>query len=237
MITICARYGSVVKQDSPYKSLQETADFIQHLQDDGQCYALGIYDPSTKTMHIPENMDVAGKGRDVVLEQKKAEFIKEGFEIDKIEFMIKANELRIGNLINNGFKTVVVRGIDAEGILLSMRLVCRSFDWNGRPETEYERLYLGYDLAEPIPLTPEILEKCGFVDPSENGWGCRLSINSADELCWYRQDGPEWGGHGNTVRYQSKGSGFTRDFNVKYLHQLQNLYFALAGEELTVNLS
>lgn len=89
--------------------------------------------------------------------------------------------------------------------------------------------------AEPIDLTFDVLSLCGFVDRANNGWGCRLSINSSDELCWYIQDAPEFGGLGNTVRYQTKGSGFSRDFNVKYLHQLQNLFFCLTGLELVID--
>jgi hypothetical protein len=76
----------------------------------------------------------------------------------------------------------------------------------------------------PIPLTPEILEKCGFkkyVSPGGNTTTYSLGENwlfdaSRDKLILM----------------------FPNSFkNVpKYLHQLQNLYFVLEGEELTVNL-
>lgn len=82
--------------------------------------------------------------------------------------------------------------------------------------------------AEPIPLSYELLGKCGFIDPAKNGLGQRISVNSVDELCWYSQD--------NCLKYQTKGSGFSRDFNIKYLHQLQNIYFMLTMAELTINL-
>jgi hypothetical protein len=85
-----------------------------------------------------------------------------------------------------------------------------------------------WDVVSGIPLSPEILEGCGFIDPAKNGMGYRLSINAMDELCWYKQDAE--------LRYQTRGSGFTRNFGVKYLHQLQNLFHSLVGIELTFKL-
>ena len=66
----------------------------------------------------------------------------------------------------------------------------------------------------PIHLTPEILEKCGFENWDKNKY-------SNDVLCL-------------TIN----GEGFLylanqRHVNIFYLHQLQNLYFSLTGEELT----
>lgn len=67
----------------------------------------------------------------------------------------------------------------------------------------------------PIQLTPEILDKCGFETPDE-----------------YRE----------TVKYKDRviidlhmGKYLLRDnhyIELKSLHQLQNLYFALTGAEL-----
>lgn len=75
------------------------------------------------------------------------------------------------------------------------------------------------DEMEPIPLTPEILEMAGFEVPD---------------------------GYNDTVLYKD---GIMIDFHLgeyklrennriklKYLHQLQNLYFALTGEELEIKL-
>lgn len=136
-----------------------------------------------------------------------------------MNFMIKENELRIGNLINNGFKTVVVRGIDAEGILLSMRLVSRSFGWNGHPDTEYERLYLAYELAEPIPITTDILSKWGFEYNYYDGYAFQHPVG----LTYTQPDMTKVNWRGGWVACQ-------------YLHQLQNIYFSLTGNELEVKL-
>jgi hypothetical protein len=76
---------------------------------------------------------------------------------------------------------------------------------------------------EPIPLTEEWLLKFGF---EEFGLSIRVDVNRGDELCFYTQE--------KRLRYQTKGSGFTRDYNILYVHQLQNLYFALTGQELKI---
>lgn len=75
------------------------------------------------------------------------------------------------------------------------------------------------DLIQPIVLTPEILEKCGFKTPEM---------------------------YQDTVKFKDgvmldlhRGKILLRDndrIELMYLHQLQNLYFALTGEELEVKL-
>jgi hypothetical protein len=70
----------------------------------------------------------------------------------------------------------------------------------------------------PIPLTPEILEKCGF---ENNGFYCTHSDP-------YMEISPSATGFILSVNCSEYEIGET--FN--HLHQLQNLYFALTGEEL-----
>ena len=62
----------------------------------------------------------------------------------------------------------------------------------------------------PIPLTPEILEKVRFAGTI---FPAQLSISDSGKYYW-----------GNI------------NVELKYLHQLQNLYFALTGEELEIKL-
>jgi len=69
---------------------------------------------------------------------------------------------------------------------------------------------------EPIPLTEEILLKCWF-EPMQN-YTFILFIERNDNIVW--QSDVE------ICNYK----------HVKYLHQLQNLYFALTNEELEINL-
>ncbi|WP_347219308.1 hypothetical protein [Chryseobacterium sp.] len=81
---------------------------------------------------------------------------------------------------------------------------------------------------EPIELTEEWLEKFGFeiekssthcIAFNEIGYEHELQLDKefgTDENCW------------NITKY---GGGYRL---VYYVHQLQNLYFALTGEELTI---
>jgi len=90
-----------------------------------------------------------------------------------------------------------------------------------------------YKNIEPIPLTPEILEKCGFE------W---------DEIKMYNDDRPLTKAlckgrlimlnvPTNPKIWYAAPFGYPISANrTIYLHQLQNLYFALTGDELTINL-
>lgn len=67
---------------------------------------------------------------------------------------------------------------------------------------------------ESIPLAPEILKKCGLADKQILGF--EFYFNGKGECVLTNE-------HGNSVIIHS-------------LHQLQNLYFALTGNELEINL-
>ena len=80
----------------------------------------------------------------------------------------------------------------------------------------------GDDTYEPIPITEEWLLKFGFekiIGSNEsnftNGF-YNLFVNSLGEVNFYFFKEGDW--------YQK----------IDYVHQLQNLYFALTGSELTV---
>ncbi|MFV0149770.1 hypothetical protein OBJ95_06055 [Empedobacter falsenii] len=73
------------------------------------------------------------------------------------------------------------------------------------------------ELGMPIELTEEILLKCGFKE-------IRKGVFKLKD--WY-------------IDLTSKVWKFKReyqDINFKHLHQLQNLYFALTGKELEIEL-
>jgi len=79
---------------------------------------------------------------------------------------------------------------------------------------------------EPIPLTPDILDKCGF-ERGEAPWGGYLfSISYEEKIRIVRDEmmGWTWPLYGTTPVI------------VRYLHQLQNLIHALTGKELEINL-
>jgi|SRR5690606_18891832 len=124
--------------------------------------------------------------------------------------MIQANELRIGNY---------VRCVEGNIIKINKE------DFICILTNTYE--------VDPIPLTEEILLKCGFERKSYTTKGVEI------EVIYYKI--------GNIVVYLMRDffeieiTTSSGQFNLhktfpKKLHQLQNLYFALTGEELEVKL-
>jgi hypothetical protein len=82
-------------------------------------------------------------------------------------------------------------------------------------EAEYQDLV-------PIILTPEILNKCGFRNFVRDEWIIRHSSGHADF---------DFTAEGLRLRHPSP-----LGMPIKYLHQLQNFFFALTGEEIEVKL-
>jgi hypothetical protein len=129
--------------------------------------------------------------------------------------MIQANELRIGNLVLFKGEVDVIIEIGQAG--------------NGFCENNG---YFNFDTGTiaPIPLTPEWLERCGFEYLSfDFGIANFFKLNDRFELIVVRE--------GVKCEYE-RGSYYYEDehCSIKYLHQLQNLYFALTGEELKIEL-
>lgn len=131
--------------------------------------------------------------------------------------MIQANELRIGNYfwenyggykivagINNNKKYPIT--IDAHGI---------GFTIVGR-----------YELEEifPIPTTPEILVKLGFEKALDNYGGYLISIGEGEKMRIVDDE---------TIGWHYPLNGYRRPI-ANYVHQIQNIYFAFTGEELTL---
>jgi hypothetical protein len=122
--------------------------------------------------------------------------------------MIKAEELRIGNWVEITKPRHGETFIKVESIA------------NDIINLEF-REYSFFEL-KPILLTEEILLKCGFEDETDNQ-PFDLGVRTYDN---------------GTISIDSNfevGLGRNSHF-VKYLHQLQNLYYALTGEELKVDL-
>lgn len=83
---------------------------------------------------------------------------------------------------------------------------------------------------DPILLTPEILEKAGFVFNEKNGYFERFHIDKDTRMnLKYR----ELKGGYSMVNYILKSLICT---DIYFVHQLQNLYFALTGKELPIEL-
>ena len=119
---------------------------------------------------------------------------------------MKAQELRIGNYIK-------FQVIDRERIIKVDARFFRSVAIS-RESNEIEDNDELSDYYQPIPITPEILEKCGFISHAIN----------------YYHLGEFYISYANIGLFEYRH----RDTYVifKHLHQLQNLYYALTGEEL-----
>jgi len=86
--------------------------------------------------------------------------------------------------------------------------------------------------AQPIPLTEEILLKCGF------NWSNQLE---SFEYKYGVESGFKW-----LAKYSDINGGYKFWSNIhncmltskefRYLHQLQNLYYSLTGKELEIEL-
>lgn len=130
--------------------------------------------------------------------------------------MIKANELRIGSKIQQkktrGLYICYVIEILEKGI-------------NVKAKGQFGEWFLRFEEIEPIPLSEEILLKCGFEKISEyifsieidNGWHLNIESNYI------------------FLKYQDNECEISH-FKFEYIHQLQNLYFALTGTELNIEL-
>jgi len=124
--------------------------------------------------------------------------------------MIQINELRIGNLI------------ERNGIIATIEVINNELD---------EVYFLGKDFyysdfccnITPIPLTKDWLSKFGFFIVDYNSEFEASLPNIRYSVCKIK-------GYNGFLFCDSKQT--LTHFN--YVHQLQNLYFALTGAELTV---
>lgn len=132
---------------------------------------------------------------------------------------MKAEELRLGNLVSN----INPRHNDS---ILTIESIGDNHEVN-----VFYRKYLLSEL-EPIPLTEEWLFKFGFYlrDGFSNTFKLNVEKHQYDcsEITYSEKEGLFRFSNG-----QQKGT--TLIPHIKYVHQLQNLYFALTGEELTLN--
>lgn len=128
------------------------------------------------------------------------------FEPTSALVMIKASDLRLGNWVLSN---------NPFAGWIPVRIGAE--DFANFDENEFKA----------IALTPEILEKAGFKDgKKEIGEGVFTEL--------------DYDGHYNVfirqIDSQKDESLVLMPTELKYLHQLQNLYFAFTGEELEINL-
>ena len=126
--------------------------------------------------------------------------------------MIQANELRLNNYLHLDGGIYQVNEI-------YNRLQCVELKRKNQSNpnlNEYEECDLDYENLEPIEIKEDILFLLGFVD---KGFG-------------------DWRKNRLYISRESKNHFVTNGFiiEIQFLHQLQNLYFAIHGEELVFSL-
>lgn len=132
--------------------------------------------------------------------------------------MINANELRIGNFILS------------DGLPVKVECV---LDYYINIRTKQGNLITcQLELAQPIQLGPELLLKNGFTtDEGKVEYRIGLPIGHGEDLFIEDEGHPSMS---CGIKTSDKQFNYFKD--LRYLHQLQNLYFALTGTELTINL-
>lgn len=129
--------------------------------------------------------------------------------------MMEINEIRVGNLIQFFGATKKIEYISNNAVV-----------WlNEAKEPRYSSMscHVNIGRCTPIPITADWLMILGFIHDSEQEF-----FNRGDICLSYSKD---YEGYTLFVNHEYEtGEPF------KYLHQLQNLYFALTGKELEINL-
>ena len=124
--------------------------------------------------------------------------------------MIAANELRIGNLAYNQYGKI--------GTVWGFKVGDATHDFEhivSFKELNVNSCYSRY--IKPIPLTPEILEKCGFEKGSIYFYFPKFRIAKIE-------NSDNW-----IILFSNSDLPICR---FQHLHQLQNLYWCLTNEEL-----
>jgi hypothetical protein len=134
--------------------------------------------------------------------------------------MIDMHEIRFDNVVLYKNEPHIIWGFGANEVMIK--------DINDNMRTNP----VSNSDIEGMPLTPELLEACGFEKAEYNGMEQWLSsvIQREQPLTRSRLGimyGPVIGFYYQTDIMQTK---------ITYLHQLQNLYYALTGTELEVKL-
>jgi hypothetical protein len=127
--------------------------------------------------------------------------------------MIKANELVVGHIFMRK------HGKGHTWTVIDERIVGIVFS---------KSLEYALNDFEPIPLTAETLKGCGFIArPGSGTLMLTIAYEDSDYPCTLQRTG-------DGVQICRSGIGAITA-HIEYLHQLQNLFFALTGQELNYN--
>lgn len=136
---------------------------------------------------------------------------------------MKPTELRIGNLVMYEGKVVKVEQITRKKIGYHR--------YKGETRMNYARLCE----VEPIPITEELLLKVGFLLPEHKEFYALLNINGRDEAIRITKYFTSY----NVEIFAEHPDFVLLEHTIKdirYVHDLQNVYQLVTKEELTLQL-
>jgi hypothetical protein len=131
--------------------------------------------------------------------------------------MIEQNELRIGNMVQVLGHIETVKEITTLGGTHEMGVVLGEWGEHSSDFNYNGKAFASLGIVLPIPLTEEMLLKCGFKKDLANVFHDKISLYEGK----IKEEG-----------FRLYGQYAIEKVKVKYLHQLQNLYFTLTGNEL-----
>lgn len=145
---------------------------------------------------------------------------------------MNATELRIGNLVSIEAEIVTIEDIHEDGINQII-----DSGWYGSWVVSYEGYFedsytfknIQKQLILPIPLTEEWLPKLGVKNIGVNYNGGQIDI-SENLFLIVREYKGTW----NVYLKEKKNNDLLIEIINAKIHQIQNLYFTLTGEELEV---
>ena len=137
--------------------------------------------------------------------------------------MIDPKELRIGNLVSTNVDTgTIIMPTGFPFIVYTIGFSgCEILNDLSKPWAQQEPFPAKYNRLEPIPITPEWLERLGFKSDQ--------FFDDTRPIFYLGDFYIDW----DTLQPQDCGFDIAK-IKIKYIHQLQNLYHALTGQELTV---
>jgi len=150
--------------------------------------------------------------------------------------MIKANEIRVGNFINEKvLGNVKILEIHTKVVIVE------SINLTVNKEKIAQQYTLSLNHIEPIKLTDDILFNYGFEKGKNNWFGLKYITNCTEQLEEMKidynliskrlsiYDAIEETDMINILSYPIYAAK-----KIKYLHELQNIYLSLTGQELSV---
>ena len=133
--------------------------------------------------------------------------------------MIYPKEIRIGNYVNFLGKPKKLIGLSKRNYNMNTETTHHYAEFENHIPVMFSHL-------KPIPITEEILLKCGFVRKEK-----RLGKYIKEDYLFYR---------GFKIQFHEKVKVRYKDLLLfekdLYLHQLQNLFYSLTGKELNIEL-